>query len=171
MAADLCAFQRGWLRALGGDAEAGIEEMLQSAKAAPAAVLNPVVWTLLAEQQMEAQHLDAAQVSLETALQHCRQSGFYEAEVIRCGGELALRQRPIRTDEAEAAFRQATVMAAKQSCRALELRAATSLARLLRRTDRTTEARDVLAPVYTRFSEGFGRPDLKEAKDLLSQLT
>ena len=162
-------FQKGWLRALSGEAEEGIQEMLQSAEGAPVAVLNPVVWTLIAEQQIEAGQLDAALGSLETALKHCRQSGFYEAEVIRCHGELLLRQSAAKGDQAEAAFRQAIDMTLKQSCRALQLRAATSLARLLDRSGRTDEARDVLAPVYNGFSEGLERADLKAAADLLSQ--
>ena len=163
-------FQKGWLHALGEDREAGIREMLQAAEGAPVAVLQPVVWTLIAEQQIEAQQLDAALVSLEKGSQHSSQTGFYEAEVFRCRGELLLRLGPPKADEAEAAFRQALAIAMKQSCRALELRAATSLARLLHQTDRTADARNVLAPVYEVFKEGLHRPDLQQAADLLSHL-
>jgi predicted ATPase len=164
-------FQKGWLRALAGERELGIQEMVQSAIGAPVAVLNPVVWTLIAEQQIEAGDLSAALASLETAFRHSGQSGFYEAEVVRLRGELLLRQTPARVEEAEAAFRQAIALTAKQSCRALELRSATSLGRVLHQIGRMDEARDVLAPVYGAFSEGLDRPDLKAAETVLSALS
>jgi predicted ATPase len=61
-------------------------------------------------------------------------------------------------------------MSRKQMCRPLELRAATSLARLLRDSARKQEARDVLTPAYAAFTEGFDRPDLQAAKTLLAEL-
>lgn len=72
--------------------------------------------------------------------------------------------------EAEAAFRDALALAVRQSCRPLELRAATSLARLLAEKGRREEARDVLSPIYGALNEGFGRPDLKTAKAPLAEL-
>ena len=75
-------------------------------------------------------------------------------------------------DEAAArqTFDQALLVAKQQSARTLELRAATSLARLWRNQGKCTEARDLLAPVYNWFTEGFDTPVLKEAKALLDQL-
>ena len=61
-------------------------------------------------------------------------------------------------------------VASEQSCRAIELRAAVSLTRLLSNSDRKAEACDLLRPVYGRFTEGFDTLDLKEAKALLDEL-
>jgi predicted ATPase len=62
-------------------------------------------------------------------------------------------------------------VATRQSNRAMELRAGTSLARLLADSGRRNEARDLLAPIYGRFTEGFGRADLVAAKALLGELS
>jgi predicted ATPase len=62
-------------------------------------------------------------------------------------------------------------VAGRQSAKGLEVRAATSLARLWRDRGKRREARDLLAPIYGWFTEGFDTPDLKEAKALLEQLT
>ena len=75
-----------------------------------------------------------------------------------------------KSAEAEKSFREALAQAAQQSCRPLQLRAATSLARLLGEKGRRDEARDLLAPVYGVFTEGFERPDLQAAKTLLAGL-
>ena len=74
------------------------------------------------------------------------------------------------TTEAAACFRSAIHIAQAQSARSLELRAATNLARLWRDQDRRAEARDLLAPVYGWFTEGFETQDLKDAKALLDEL-
>ena len=72
--------------------------------------------------------------------------------------------------EAAAAFDLAIKTAREQSARSLELRAATSLARLWRDQGKRDEARDLLAPVYGWFTEGFDTRDLKEAKALLDEV-
>jgi hypothetical protein len=71
---------------------------------------------------------------------------------------------------AEHHFRQALDWARRQGASSWELRAATSLARLLRDRDRIGEARDLLAPIYERFTEGFGTADLQAGKKLLDEL-
>ncbi len=71
---------------------------------------------------------------------------------------------------AEDAFQQALSVARAQQAKSLELRAATSLARLWRSQAKTTAASDLLAPVYQSFSEGFDTPNLKDAKELLDEL-
>ena len=73
--------------------------------------------------------------------------------------------------KAEACFEQALAVARAQQAKSWELRAATSLARLLRDQSRQAEARDLLAPVYGWFTEGFDTLDLKEANALLAELT
>jgi predicted ATPase len=71
---------------------------------------------------------------------------------------------------AEASYREAIAIARRQSAKLWELRAATSLARLWRDQGKRAEARDLLAPVYSWFAEGFGTPVLQEAKALLVEL-
>jgi predicted ATPase len=72
--------------------------------------------------------------------------------------------------KAEAHFNRALTIARAQQAKSWELRAATSLAHLWRDQGKRAEARDLLAPVYGWFTEGFDTPDLKEAKSLLEQL-
>jgi predicted ATPase len=71
---------------------------------------------------------------------------------------------------AEASYQKALVVARQQSAKLWELRAATSLARLWRDQGKRTEARDLLAPVYNWFTEGFDTPVLQDAKALLDEL-
>jgi predicted ATPase len=74
------------------------------------------------------------------------------------------------SEAAEELYRKALSIAVEQEAKLWELRAAASLARLRRDQGRHAEARDLLAPVYGWFTEGFGTPDLKEAKALLDEL-
>ncbi len=85
-------------------------------------------------------------------------------------GEVLLAQSADNAVVAETAFRDASALAAKQSCRPLALRAAFSLAKLLSEQDRRGEAREFLAPIYGAFTEGFQWPDLRAAKELLAAL-
>ena len=85
-------------------------------------------------------------------------------------GELLLVQNPTDSAEAELCFRTAIEIARRQSARSAELRATTSLARLLARQDRRDEARATLAEIYGWFTEGFDTADLKDAKALLDVL-
>jgi hypothetical protein len=91
------------------------------------------------------------------------------AELNRHKGQLLLRQG--HPEAAEELYRKALSIAEEQEAKLWELRAAASLARLRRDQGRRAEARDLLAPVYGWFTEGFGTPDLKEAKALLDELT
>jgi predicted ATPase len=77
----------------------------------------------------------------------------------------------LRFTECEACFERALEVARQQQAISLELRAATSLARLWGEQRRRAEARGLLAPVYGWFTEGFATPDLKEAKALLDEAT
>jgi predicted ATPase len=72
--------------------------------------------------------------------------------------------------ESEIAFRQALQLARQQQAKSWELRAATSLARLWAEQDRRVEGRELVAPLYGWFTEGFDTADLKEAKALLAEL-
>jgi class 3 adenylate cyclase/predicted ATPase len=95
---------------------------------------------------------------------------LFEAELHRLEGEI-LESSPIRDDAAALkCFRRAIAAAQEQGAKSWELRAATSLARLWRDQGRRAEARDLLAPVYGWFTEGFDTADLRDAKALLDEL-
>jgi predicted ATPase len=93
-----------------------------------------------------------------------------EADLHRLKGELLLTRTPADLARAEASFLDALEVARRQSAKLWELRAARSLARLWQGQGRKQEARDLLAPVYDWFTEGFDTRDLKEAKVLLEEL-
>ena len=86
-------------------------------------------------------------------------------------GELLLQARGQSADtEAEECFQRAFTIARSMEAKFFELHAATSLARLWQQQGKKEEARDLLAPVYNWFTEGFDTADLKDAKALLDQL-
>jgi predicted ATPase len=93
-----------------------------------------------------------------------------EPETYRLKGELLLKQNDSSTAEAQSCFQKAIEIAREQSAKSYELRATTSLARLLATRGRRDEARTMLADVYSWFTEGFDTADLKDAKALLDQL-
>src|SRR5262249_60422696 len=95
---------------------------------------------------------------------------WYEAEVIRITGEIALKLPHLGSSQAEGYFERALAIAHGQQARSWELRAAISMARLWRGQGKQNEARDLLAPVYAGFTEGFDTYDLRGAKILLHQL-
>ena len=86
-------------------------------------------------------------------------------------GELLLAQNPSDSANPEVCFRTAIEIARGQSARLPELRATTSLARLLASQGRRDEARTMLSEIYGWFTEGFDTADLKEAKALLDELS
>jgi tetratricopeptide (TPR) repeat protein len=93
---------------------------------------------------------------------------FWLAEMFNLRGKFLLLAG--RNVDAESSYQQALELAQHQNAHALQLRAATSLARLYRDRGKCAEARDLLAPVLSWFTEGFGTPDLEEAKALLENL-
>jgi predicted ATPase len=96
-----------------------------------------------------------------------------EAELYRVKGDLLLQATPAAPNaaaEAESYFRQAISIARHQQAKWWELRATTSLARLLAHHGRRDEARAMLAPIFNWFTEGFDTADLKDAKALLDEL-
>jgi predicted ATPase len=88
----------------------------------------------------------------------------------RVKGELLLAQDASNAAQAEQSFRTAIEISRKQRAKSWELRATTSLARLLRDTNRRDEARAMLADIYGWFTEGFDTADLKDSKALLDEL-
>ena len=115
---------------------------------------------------------DEALTALEAAVAHFERTGdaLWEPEVHRLMGDLLLRRSPSAPDRAEVSYRRAIERARSQEAKSWELRAATSLARLWRDQGKPAAARDLLAPVYGWFTEGFDTADLKDAKALLDHL-
>jgi predicted ATPase len=97
---------------------------------------------------------------------------FLEAELYRLKARAVLARcaDDAGQTEAESLLREALATARRQGARAIELRAATSLARLWRDQGKVQQARELLAPIYGWFTEGFDARDLKEAKALLEEL-
>jgi predicted ATPase len=108
---------------------------------------------------------DARQLADQTA------ERFWLAASLHLKGEIALARAHPDPSQAEACFREAIDVARRQQARSLELRAATSLARLWAARGRRREARALLAPVYACFTEGFATRDLKDAKASLQELS
>jgi predicted ATPase len=104
-----------------------------------------------------------------TAIETTNES-WWEAEIKRVAGEIVLKSSDPDWSKAEACFEEALAVARQQQAKSWELRAAMSMARLWRDQGKRNEARDLLAPVYGWFTEGFDTRDLKEAKALLDEL-
>jgi predicted ATPase len=121
---------------------------------------------------VQRQRPDNAIAAVQEALLEVEATGerWYEAELYRLRGSSAWYGRTRDHRRAEDDFHTAMRIAAEQGGKLLELRAATSLARLWGELGRRTEAHELLAPVYGWFTEGFDTADLKDAKALLAEL-
>jgi predicted ATPase len=130
----------------------------------------PYFYGLLARASEIAGQVEEAVTYVGNALQIAEKTGERSlgAELNRHKGNLLLRQG--YCEAAEELYRKALSIAGEQEAKLWELRAAASLARLRRDQGRCAEARDLLAPIYGWFTEGFETPDLKEAKALLDEL-
>ena len=127
----------------------------------------------LARAHAEVSQFDDAWRSIDEALTLIKKTKerWFEAEVNRIAGEIALKSPEPDAAKAEAYFERALAVARQQQAKSWELRAAMSMARLWRDQGKREEARDLLAPVYGWFTEGFDTLDLKEAKSLLDELS
>jgi predicted ATPase len=166
---------RGWAMASMGNYAEGVAVMRQGLamyRRTGVEVGQPILMCQLAEACIEAGRLDEGLAALTEALTTAERNGnrIWEPEMHRLRGDLALKRHEANVEEAEACFRRAIGVARQQHARILELRATTSLARLLAEQGRRDEAHSVLAEVYNWFTEGFDTPDLKEAKALLDEL-
>ncbi len=165
---------RGWAMAEQGRHEEGIvqiKEGLAGIRATGTEVSRPYYLCLQAEACRDAGRLDDGLNALTEALAAAdeREERNYAAEMHRLQGEL-LRQDDSNAAEAQGCFERAIEIARKQSAKSWELRATTSLARLLDKQGRRDEARTMLAEIYNWFTEGFDTADLKDAKALLDEL-
>ena len=104
------------------------------------------------------------------AASEASKESWCDADIHRLAGDIVLLSGAPDAAEAEAYFERALSVARAQQAKSWELRAATSLARLWRDQGKPDAARDLLAPVYGWFTEGFDTLDLKEAKALLDAL-
>jgi predicted ATPase len=166
---------QGWADAQRGEATTGIARIrdgLAAAEATGNRLGAPLYLILLAESLAFAGEIEEALATLDDALAKAAVSGArgWDGEIHRLRGELTGRLLYPDPAKAEESFHIALAIAREQGTRGCELRAATSLARLWREQGRPGEARDLLAPVYALFTEGFDTADLKDAKALLDEL-
>jgi predicted ATPase len=165
----------GWALAVQGQGVAGLERIHQGLaliKATGHRVVGSRCLVLLAE---AAGHADQVEEGLHllTTILAAMEAGERRdilAEVYRLQGEFLVRQAGPEVAPAEACFQHALAIARRQQARSWELRAAMSLARLWQQQGKRAEARDLLAPIYGWFTEGFDTTDLREAKVLLEEL-
>jgi predicted ATPase len=132
----------------------------------------PSLLSFLAKAYADLGQLDDAWHCINEALTtlETTKETWSEAEVNRTAGEIALVSPKPDATKAEVYFDRALTVARQQQAKSWELRASMSLARLWREQGKVREARELLAPVYGWFTEGFDTRDLKEAKALLEEL-
>jgi predicted ATPase len=165
---------RGWAKVKNREVAEGISLLRSGAsayRATGAETFMPHYIALLAGACEISGQIEEAGTLLDDALQIVERTGerWFAAELNRHKGQLLLRQG--HSEAAEELYRKAFSIAEEQGAKLWELRAAASLARLRRDQGRRPEARNLLAPIYSWFTEGFDTPDLKEAKALLGELS
>jgi predicted ATPase len=154
------------------DAVLAITSGITSLRSTGATLYEPRHLWHLAIAYAELGQLDDARRCIDDAIDKVEKSKekWCEAEVNRIAGEVALKSPAPDTEKAEKYFDRALAVARQQQAKSWELRAAMSLARLWRDQRKTVKARELLAPVYGWFTEGFDTRDLREAKALLEEL-
>jgi class 3 adenylate cyclase/predicted ATPase len=172
----LCLLPRGWAVAQQGEVAEGIADIRQGFaawQATGAGMAWPWFLALLAESCGRVGQLDEGFRALEEALAVVQNNKerLYEAELYRLKGELLLQGAPAHREEAERNFQQALAVSRRQQAKSCELRAAMSLSRMWQQQGKRDEARELLAPIYGWFTEGFDTADLREAKTLLEELS
>jgi predicted ATPase len=166
---------RGWALAMQSQGEEGTAQVRQgfAARRATGSALGvPWFCILLAEVSDRFGHPEDGLQALAEAhtLMEEHEERWWEAEVHRLRGILLLRQTVAQPEEAETWLRRALDVARRQEAKSLELRAATSLARLWQQQGKRADAHQLLAEVYDWFTEGFDTADLQEARALLDTL-
>jgi predicted ATPase len=170
---------QGWALAKQGQGEEGIaliRQGLAAFRATGTELSLPLFLALLSEACRKVRRLEEGLTVLAEAIAAVARGGvrFYEAELYRLKGELTLQlqveSHKSKIEEAQACFLKAINIAQRQHAKSLELRATVSLARLWQQQGKRKEARQMLAEIYSWFTEGFDTGDLKEAKALLEML-
>ena len=163
----------GWARTQSGALEDGATELRQGLASLRErrAKFWQVPLALLAEANWRVGRYDHALGALGLGVARADETGqhFWDAELHRLRAQILLDKGAGTEEEAEALFRRSLEIARSQQAKSLELRTATSYARLLGKRDQRDEARNLLAPVYEGFTEGLGTQDLKAAKELLAE--
>jgi predicted ATPase len=166
----------GYSRFWQGEREVGLAQQQRAIDELEAlGTRNRSSWRMawLAESQLQLGELGAAESSLERAFEIVKQTGegWAEPEVHRVMAEAILRKPGAEVPAAQRHFEEAVAIARKQRSKWWELRATVGLARLLAQHGRRDEARAMLAEIYNWFTEGFDTADLKDAKELLDELS
>ncbi len=167
---------RGWARVALGDDEAGVEDTrrgMEMMLAGHSALGAATCIAFCAEVFHMTGSTDEALSTVERSLPQMIEGaeGLWLANAHGLRGDIFLAQSGDGQSKAEACYLEAIEFARSQSARLWELRSATRLARLWHSQGKTTEARDLLAPLYGWFTEGFDTADLKETKILLDELS
>ena len=161
----------GWAFTHLSDVEEGLSELRQ-AVISYTGTQRAYFGAILAETELHAGDFDRATAALNdaAAIANRLDETWWRAGMLCVEGDILITRSADQGRAAEERYREAIAIAQDQRSKSLELRASTRLARLWHEQDRRAEARDLLAPVYGWFSEGFDTPDLKEAKALLDAL-
>jgi predicted ATPase len=165
----------GCVLALTGKATSAVHMItsgVTSRRSAGSTIYLPFALSHLAIAYAELGQFDDAWRCIDQALMATETSKekWHEADANRIAGEIALKSPEPDPAKAEAYFERALTIARQQQAKSWELRASMSLARLWRDQGKVKQARELLAPVYAWFTEGFDTRDLKDAKALLQQL-
>jgi class 3 adenylate cyclase/predicted ATPase len=174
--AALGLLNRGYLCALTGEASDAVRSIssgLAALRSTGSRMWAPFYLAYLAYSRARLGQFDDAWRCIDDAVSEAEgtMERWYEPELQRIGGTIALKQVEPDVGKAEAHFERALAVARRQQAKSWELRAAMSMARFWRDQGKRDEARDLLAPVYDWFTEGFDTLDLKEAKSLLDGLS
>ncbi len=166
---------RGWARVALGDDEAGLKDTqrgMEMMLAGHSALGAATCMAFCAEALHMTGSTDEALSTIEKCLPLMIEGSeeLWLANAHGLKGDIFLTQSGVPRSEAEVCYLKSLEIARSQSAKLWELRASTRLARLWHSQGKTTEARDLLAPVYDWFTEGFDTADLKEAKSLLDEL-
>ncbi len=166
----------GWVLVIQGQEEDGISQIrkgLADSRATGTEVHRTYHLALLAEAYGKIGQGEEGLTTIDEALAMAEKGKqrFYEAELYRLKGQLLLIQDEALESEAGANFRKAIDVSQRQSARSLGLRATVSLSRLLCKQGKKEEAKELLSGIYSWFTEGFETSDLRDAQELLQELS
>jgi predicted ATPase len=169
-------FCLGWAEVEMGKYDQGIRRMqsVVEARRSTGIAVEESHWSaVLIESLIKAERSEEGLKLVDAAVAATEMAGaeYWMADLLRLKGELLFHTLPDDSAAGEAQLVQAIKKAHRQGAKMFELRAATSLARQLSARARNAEAHDLLAPIYNSFTEGFGTPDLTDAKALMDQLS
>jgi predicted ATPase len=171
----LATMQEGCVLALSGKASEAIQVInsgIAAYRSTGSRVYLPIFWSHLSRAYADLGQFDEAWCCIGEAMAavETTKERWYEAEIHRVTGEIALKLPQLGLSQAGTYFERALTVARAQQAKSWELRAAMSMARLWLDQDMRDKARALLAPIYGWFTEGFDTRDLKEAKALLHAL-